>query len=154
MATSAVPAAIDALLAILRAAPALGGVRVIDGPPGVNFTEKDRIYIGWSPASEQAVEIQQRFASAGARLRDEDAAITCYIETRRGDKDMSLRRSRAFEMLAAVETALRATGAAPAAPTLNGSVLWAELTAGSLVQVQDNGAMSGLVFTVAYRARI
>lgn len=155
MATSAVPAAIDALLAILRAAPALAEVRVIDGPPGVNLTERHRIYVGYSPGAEQAVEIQQSFASAGARRRDEDASIACYAETRGGDTDMSLRRTKIFELLAAVEEALRATDAAPTAPTLNGAVLWSELTAGSLVQEQgDKGTLAGLSFTVAYRARI
>ncbi|WP_406004430.1 hypothetical protein [Streptomyces sp. NBC_00987] len=155
MATSAVPAAVDALLAILRAAPALAEVRIVDGPPSVNLTDRHRIYVGWAPGSEQAVEIEQSFASAGARRRDEDAAISCYAETRAGDKDMSMRRSRAFELLAAVEDALRATDAATEAPTLNGAVLWSELTAGTLVQEQsDTGSLAGLSFTVRTRARI
>ena len=155
MATSAAPAAVDALLAILRAARALAEVRVIDGPPGVNFTELDRIYVGFAPGAEQSVDITQDFASAGARTRDEDAAIACYAETRRGDDDMQLRRTRVFELLAVVEDALRGTDAAPEAPTLNGTVLWSGLTAGSLVQEQgSDGALAGLSFTVAYRARI
>lgn len=155
MATSAVPAAIDALLAILRAAPALAGVRIVDGPPSVNLTERHRIYVGWSPGSEQAVDITQDFASAGARTRDEDFSIACYVETRAGDKDMTLRRAKAFELLAAVEVALRATNGAPTAPTLSGTVQWAHLTSGSLVQEQgDKGALAGLSFTVTCRARI
>jgi hypothetical protein len=155
MATSAAPDAVGALLAILRASPALEGVHIVDGPPSVNLTERHRIYVGWSPGAEAAVDIVQQFASAGARTKDEDASIACYAETRAGDKDMGLRRTRAFELLAAVETALRATDAAPEAPTLNGTVLWSGLTAGSLLQEQgDTGALAGLVFTVAYRARI
>jgi hypothetical protein len=154
MATSAAPAAIDALLAILGAAPGLAGVRVIDGPPGVNFTERLRIYVGYAPGSDQAAEIQQAFANAGARRRDEDGLIACYAEARGGDKDMRLRRNQVFGLLAEVENALRGTDAAPEAPTLNGAVLWSEVTAGSLVQSQENGAFAGLGFTVAYRARI
>ncbi|MEV8354624.1 hypothetical protein ACFVTT_38660 [Streptomyces niveus] len=157
MATSAVPAAVDALLEILRAVPDLSpaaDVRVIDGPPGVNFTERHRVYVGYSPGADQAVEIQQSFASAGARRRDEEAAIYCYIETRGGDKDMSVRRARAFELLAVVEDALRATDAAPEAPTLNGTVQWSELTAGALTQEQNEGALAGLAFTVRIRARL
>ncbi|WP_030975129.1 hypothetical protein [Streptomyces sp. NRRL S-1824] len=155
MATSAVPAAVDALLAILRAAPALAEVRIVDGPPSVNLTERHRIYVGWSPGAEQAVDITQNFASAGARTRDEDFGIACYAETRTGDKDMTLRRAKAFELLAAVEGALRATNDAPTAPTLSGTVQWAHLTAGSLVQEQsDGGALAGLSFTVTCRARI
>lgn len=155
MATSAVPGAIGALLAILRAAPALAEVRIVDGPPSVNLTERHRIYVGWSPGAEQAVDISQDFASAGARTRDEDFGIACYAETRTGDKDMALRRVKAFELLAAVEDALRATDDAPTAPTLSGTVQWAHLTAGSLVQEQsDGGALAGLAFTVTCRARI
>ncbi|WP_371624048.1 hypothetical protein OG245_15155 [Streptomyces sp. NBC_01116] len=155
MATSAAPAAIDALLNILGAAPGLAEARVIDGPPGVNFTERLRIYIGYSPGSDQAAELQQAFANAGARRRDEDAVISCYAEARGGDKDMRLRRNQVFGLLAEVENALRGSDAAPEAPTLNGTVLWSEVTGGSLVEAQtENGAYAGLGFTVAYRARI
>jgi hypothetical protein len=37
---------------------------------------------------------------------------------------------------------------------LNGTVLWAHLTTGNLQQVQSEGAVAGLAFTVACRARI
>lgn len=156
MATSAVPAAVDALLAILRASPALTDVRIIDGPPAsTNLTERHRIYVGWSPGSEQAVDIEQDFAYAGARRRDEEAAVSCYAESRAGDTDMQLRRTKVFELLAAVEDALRATDAAPEAPTLTGTVLWSQLSAGALVQEQNpDGALAGLAFTVRLRARI
>ncbi|MFB6696377.1 hypothetical protein [Streptomyces rubiginosohelvolus] len=156
MATSAVPAAITALLGLLVPAPALAKVRVIDGPPpSTNFSEPDRLYVGWSPGAEVAAEIQQEFAVAGARRRNEDATISNYLETRDGGGDMAWCRNRVFELLAVVEIVLRATDAAPAAPTLGGAVLWSELTAGSLVQEQGpDGAYAGLAFTVAYRARI
>ncbi|MFE5090603.1 hypothetical protein ACFRCI_09405 [Streptomyces sp. NPDC056638] len=156
MATSAVPAAITNLLALLDPAPTLAEVRVIDGPPpSTNFSEPDRLYVGWSPGAEQAAEIQQAFASAGARRRDEDAAISCYVETRDGGGDMAWCRARVFELLAVVETLLRATDANPTAPTLNNAVLWSELTAGSLIQEQSpDGAYAGLSFTVRTRARI
>lgn len=155
MATSRVPAAVDALLAILRAAPSLEGVTVLDGPDVINLTGLHRIYVGWQPTAEAAVALTQGFNAAGARTRDEDFSIHCYAEARGGDKDMAARRARVFELLAAVETALRATDAAPAAPTLGGTVLWAHLTAGDLQQVQSSdGALAGLPFTVTCRARI
>lgn len=47
MQTSRVPAAVAALLAILRTAPALEGVRIIDGPEPTNLTEKNMIFVGW-----------------------------------------------------------------------------------------------------------
>lgn len=155
MATSAVPAAIDALLAILRAAPGLDGVLIVDGPPGQNLTERHRIYVGFTPGDGPAAELDQSFAYAGARTRNENATIACYAESRSGDKDWAIRRRKVFDLLGAVETALRAAASAPQAPTLDGTVLWSEVTAGSLDQIQsDTGPVAGLTFTVAYRARI
>lgn len=152
--TSRVPAAVDALLAILRAAPALADIRVVDGPESVNVTDRHRIHVGWQPGADSAVSLEQSFNSAGARTRDEMFAIACYAESRAGDKDMAARRIKVFEIVAAVETALRATDAAPTAPNLNGTVLWAHLTAGDLLQVQSEGAVAGLNFTVTCQARI
>jgi hypothetical protein len=154
MQTSRVPAAVDALLALLRARPALADVAIVDGPTAVNLTQRRRIHIGWSPGSEQAVELQQEFNSAGARTRDEAFVISCYAESRGGDKDMSFRRADAFDLVGEVEQALRATDAAPEAPTLNDTVLWAELTAGNVQQSTSEGAQVGVDFTVSCRARI
>lgn len=156
MATSRAPAAVAALLTILNAAAALAEVRIVDGPPAVNLTERDVIYVGWQPSAENnAVALSQDFNAAGARTRDENFVVSGYIESRGGDKDMSVRRVRVFEILAAVEDALRATDAAPTAPTLNGTVLWSHLTAGDLFQEQSNdGALAGLNFSVSCRARL
>lgn len=154
MQTSRVPAAIEALLAILRARPALGEVAIVDGPTAVNLTSRRRIHIGWSPAGESAVGLEQEFASAGARTRDEAFTISCYAESRGGDKDMAFRRGDVFTLFGEVEQALRGTDAAPEAPTLNGTVLWSELAAGDLTQSHSEGAICGLAFTVACRARI
>lgn len=154
MLTSRVPAAVDALLEILRASPALDGVRVVDGPPAVNFTDKHVIYVGWQPGGDTSVNLTQDFASAGARTRDEAFAISCYAETRAGDKDVAARRTRVFELVGAVEVAMRSTDELPEAATLNGTVQWAGMTAGDLVQLQSEGTLAGLAFTVTCRARI
>ncbi|MFJ8555309.1 hypothetical protein [Streptomyces sp. NPDC093676] len=154
MATSRVPAAVDALVAILRAAPGLADVEVVDGPPAVNLTSLKRIHIGWQPGADSAVSLEQSFNSAGARSRNEAFQIAGYIEARAGDKDMQARRTEAFAILGEIETALRATNEAPTAPTLLGTVLWAHLTAGDLTQVQAEGSLAGLAFTVTCQARI
>lgn len=159
MATSRVPAAVAALLEILRAAPGLTApdapVRIVDGPPATNLTERDVLYVGWQPSGDNAVGLVQDFNSAGARTRDEQFVIAGYVESRGGDKDMSLRRDRVFEILSAVETELRATSAETMLPTLNGTVLWAHLTAGDLFQHQSSdGPLAGLNFSVSCMARI
>ncbi|WP_030173253.1 hypothetical protein [Streptomyces sp. NRRL S-813] len=154
MTTSHVPAAVDALLSILRAAPGLADVGVVDGPPTTNLTGLKYLFVGWQPNAESAVGLTQTFNSAGARTRDEAFQIVGYIEARAGDTDMQARRTEVFAILGEIETALRATNEAPTAPTLNGTVLWAHLTAGDLTQVQSEGSLAGLAFTVTCQARI
>lgn len=155
MATSTVPAAVDALLAILRAAPALSGVSVLDGPPIEDMSSADLLAVGWQPESEEAVQFQQDFNASGARTRDEDFSILCWAESWTGDRSMSARRTRAFELLAVVEQAIRASGASPEAPTLNSAVLWAHLTSGTLRQVStDQGVRVGVGFAVTCHSRI
>lgn len=155
MATSAVPGAIDALLAILRAAPALSEVQVLDGPPVGDQSAHDYVAVGWQPDSEEAVQLEQTFNAAGARTRDEDFAILCWVDTWTGDSEVRARRLRAFELLGVIESAIRASGPNPTAPTLDGAVLWAHVTAGTLKQANTNdGVRAGIAFTVSCRARI
>ncbi|MGA5330953.1 hypothetical protein ACPCJT_20210 [Streptomyces griseoincarnatus] len=154
MLTSRVPAAIDQLLVILRARPALATVAVVDGPPSVNLSELQRIHIGWAPSGEAAVSIQQDFNAAGARTRNEAIVISGYAEARAGGRDMAARRAEVFALVGEIEQALRASNEAPEAPTLNGTVLWAHLTTGDLQQIQAEGSLAGLAFTVTCQARI
>ncbi|MEU6490390.1 hypothetical protein ABZ890_08350 [Streptomyces sp. NPDC046984] len=155
MMTSRVPAAVDAFLAILRAAPNLSEVDIVDGPPVTDLTIAKRIHVGWQPGESMAVPLTQDFNSAGARTRDEDFTINGYAEAWAGDTDMQARRTEVFALLGEVEIALRATNEAPNAPTLNGTVLWAHLTAGDLTQAQTtDGSMAGVAFAVTCRSRI
>ncbi|MFJ1964898.1 hypothetical protein [Streptomyces massasporeus] len=154
MLTSRVPAAVDALLEILRDRPALEDVAVVDGPSPVNTTTRRRIHIGWSPTAESAVGLQQSFNGAGARTRDEALTITGYAEARIGDKDMKLARDQVFALVGEIEQALRASDAEPEAPTLRGTVLWAHLTTGDLLQSVTEGSVAGVEFTVTCQARI
>lgn len=154
MATSRVPAAVDALLEILRARPSLTEVAIVDGPPSVNLTDRRRIHVGYAPDGEASVALQQEFNGAGARTRDEAFTITCYAESWSGDTDMKAHRDAVFALIGEVEQALRATDEAPEAPTLNGTVLWAHLTTGDLMQKTSEGSLAGVVFTVTCQARI
>lgn len=155
MATSAVPGAITQLLAILSAAPGLEGVDVIDGPPTDDVATQDYLAVGWSTDEDQAVQLAQDFAYAGARSRNEEFGISCSIDCWSGDDGFAVVRGRAFEIFGVVEQAIRASGPNPDAPTLNGAVLWAHLTAGQLRQYfTDQGTRAALGFTVSCRARI
>ncbi|MET4925466.1 hypothetical protein P3L51_24455 [Streptomyces sp. PSRA5] len=157
MKTSAVPGAIDALLSICRAAPALAvdQVLIIDGPPVGDMSDQDIVAIGWNPGDEPGADLTQDFAYAGARTRDEDFNVTGWIESWSGDGDVQPRRARAFELLGVIETAIRASGTNTTAPTLGGAVQWAHLTRGQLQQFNtDQGIRVGIAFTVTCRARL
>jgi hypothetical protein len=155
VATSAVPGAIAALLAILRAAPELANVLVSDGPPTQDLADDDFIAVGWSDEGNQAVHMAQEFNAAGARTRNEDFEISGWIDCWRGDHDFSTVRERAFALLAVIENAIRASGPNPTAPTLNGAVQWAHLTGGVLRQsFTDQGTRAALTFSVTCHARI
>lgn len=155
MATSALPGAITALLTILRASDQLEDVTVIDGPPTGDVATEDLLVVGWSPQGEAAAELVQNFNAAGARTRDEDFNLTCYIDCWSGDPDFPVVRARVFEIFAVVEQELRATSSNPTAPNLNGAVLWAHLTRGVLQQsTNDLGIRVGLAFTVSCHARL
>lgn len=154
MMTSRVPAAVDALLTILRARPALADVAIVDGPSPVNLSQLRRLYVGWAPGADAAVALQQQFNGAGARTRDEVFEISGYAEARAGDRNMKARRDEVFALVGEIEQALRATNEAPEAPTLNGTVLWAHLTAGDLLHDQSEGSIAGLAWKVTCQARI
>lgn len=155
MATSAAPAVIDELLQILRAASELTDVQIIDGPPLEDQSVPDQLIIGWQPGEGEAATLQQDFAYAGARQRNEDGSIVCWIDCWSGDAEIRPRRLRAFELLAVVEGILRASDSAREAPTLGGVVQWSQLAAGTLRQVAtEQGAKASVGFTVTYFARI
>lgn len=154
MPTSAVPDAVDALVDILTAAAAAETVRVVDGPL-VDVPVGDWLAVGYQPDADTSVAEQQDFASAGARRRDSNFTIACYIETRSGSVNMRVRRRRAYAIAALVENALRATDTEPEAPTLRGSVLWAHLITGDLRQFQGpDTCTAGLTISIACHARL
>jgi hypothetical protein len=163
MQTSALPNAIDELVAILGASSLLEAlttsdgrkVKVIDGPPTDDIALDDFLAIGWSGGEDQGAESVQDFNSAGARTRDEDLTIVGVIDVWSGDDTFAAVRVRAFQILGVLETELRATNDSPEAPTLNHTVLWAHLTRTQLRQYfTDQGARVALGFTVSCHARI
>src|SRR3546814_45410 len=100
MATSRIPAAIDALVTRWTASSALAGVLVLDGPTVIDLTkQQDLVYVGWQPNADNgiAVEMQQEFAHIGGRTRNERFDILCFAESWTGDFDIQARRTRRSE---------------------------------------------------------
>jgi hypothetical protein len=145
--TSRIPATIDALVSIFAAA--LPDVQVLDGPPNVNL-DLDFVTVGWSPYADTAAEATQQFASIGTQRRDEDFTVICYAGSYSGDTVTSARRTRAFQLVASAETALRAD------VTLGGVLaFWAEMGDSTLHQeISDRGLDVGVTFHVHCKTRI
>lgn len=105
------PAAVDALVALLRTAAVdggpLAGVRVDDGPPpGEEFDEFDAIGVGVSVDEFEAIQSTPGYALGS---EDEPADVQCTAQSWTGDADPEVwgrLRTRAFELLDVVRDQL------------------------------------------------
>jgi hypothetical protein len=149
MSTSTIPAVIDALLAALRARPALQApdVAVVDGYPSRNLSQTRLITIGGQ--AEPTVTGDQTVTSLGNRRREEDYAVRVYCSADAGGTDQKGARDRAFGLLAELEETLRDDA------TLGGIVRYAEV-AGSLtlLQTDESTAASGRWAEVSVDVRV
>lgn len=155
MATSVVPALIDALVA--ASTTALPSVRVSDGI-GATDDPGDFLMIGVEdPDIEGAsfsAETRQDWASVGTNApRDEQGEITCVAVSWNGNGPEGAKAARdgAYAISAAVENLLRDTPALGVA-----GLLWTSFGSSSqLSQAQGStGASALLVFRINFRARI
>lgn len=155
MATSVVPALIDAL--VTGATAALPDTRVSDGI-GATDDPGDFLMVGVEdPDLEGAAysaEAKQDWAAVGTDApRDEQGEITCVALSWNGNGPEGAKQARdgAYAIAAAVEDLLRATPAL-GVPQL----LWTGFGSSSqLSQAQGSGGASALlVFRITFRARI
>lgn len=151
--TSRVPDVIDALVALFAAAPALAGVKVIDGPVVTSDSLKDAVFVGYDGDDEgegQAVEFTQEWASIGQRAKGETFSVTCAVVVWRGGTKVRPIRVRAFELLAAVEDALRDDPSLGLPPP---SVV--AFASGSMSQIQGSPGLGvRITFQIAVKTRI
>lgn len=160
MSTSAIPAAIDGLLALCTGATARGGslagVTILDGPPPKTPTVPRLLCIGDVPDDDgPAATAIQEFLNVGANRKDETFSIFCTVVARSGSTAVKPMRDQAFAIVGAVENLLR-QGQPGADPRLGGVVKWAAL-AGDFrytpIQL-DGGLWVEVGFSVECRARI
>lgn len=155
-ATSRIPAAIDALVALLAAAVG-ATTNVLDGPPlawdaistAAGSVSEDRwLFVGASPDGDDAAEGSQEFNAAGAVSRDEQLLIRCAVYVSGGDQVAKTRRDDAFALVAAVEAAVRAD------PSLSGAVLYARVAGVDSYRPRqtEDGSDCLVTFAVAARA--
>lgn len=155
MATSIVPALVDALVAAATAA--LPTVRVYDGY-GTSSDPTDSLMIGvddpFSSARADSVSATQNPATLGtARSQDEVGTIRCAAVTTNGNADQKAARDAVYAIAAAVESICR--GVANPAFGVAGLRMVAFGPSSTLYQDQtDLGAEAALIFDVAFKARI
>lgn len=152
MATSVVPALIDAL--VLRSTAALPNLLVFDGY-GNTEDPGDFLMVGVDdPDSDdwaEAATAEQSWANIGHVVRDETGTVTCVALSWNGNDDPKVARDTAYAITAALEGLLRTD------PSLGlGPHVWVEFgTRQALTQARGpDGAAAQLVFSLAFRARI
>jgi hypothetical protein len=109
MASSRIPATIDALLSSWRTAPSLSADNVIDGPK-VGSLPREVVFVGYDGDPEgdfTVAESEQEWAGLGAKRRDEEFDVVCSIVVTRGDSDVKGARDRGFAIQALLEDKLR-----------------------------------------------
>lgn len=158
MATSRVPALIDALLAAAHAAlDSNEAVQVYDGY-GVSGNSGDFLMIGVenpnSPDMAFSASSKQDVATLGTtRPRDENGSVLCAAYSWNGNANQKLARDTAYGYMAVIEAALRAD---PNMGIAAGGNFIAGM--GDLQRLSQNQSESGadalLVFNVRFFARI
>lgn len=111
MASSRVPALIDALVPALQASPDLATVKVVDGPLVSDSAAQEWVFVGYDGDEDgdfATATSQQEWAGLGAKKKNEEITLTCAILVQRGSTDVRGCRTRTYEVFAAVENTLRA----------------------------------------------
>ena len=152
MATSAVPALIDAMVAAFDTA--LASVQVYDGY-GQSDDAGDYLMVGVEdPDLEDyafSADVKQDWANANGSARSEEGDIVCAALSWNGDGNQKAARDAAYATQSAVETVLRNN------PSLGvATVLWTSFgTSAQLTQLQgQHGAAALLVFRISFRAHL
>ncbi|MFC8658454.1 hypothetical protein ACFUCT_25105 [Streptomyces parvus] len=146
---SRVPELIDALVAALRADPALKGVEVTDGPEVTETGAPDWLVVGFDGDPDggfQAAQTLGGWASL-ATGREEQIEVPVAAVASRGDTDVRAARMRVYEIGARLEALLAAD------PGVGLRSLEVAIEASQLFQPQtDQGVQARLLLTVAGRA--
>lgn len=146
---SAIPRAIDGLVAMCNAQAVVGGtldgVEIYDGYPITLPSGETYLEIATTPdaGNGPAVDGTQDFVSIPGREKDEQFNIYCAAYSRSGNNDVKIERDRAFAIVRAVEAMVR-----PREPgsdvTLGGAVRWCNVSgriAYSPLQAQEGCAV-------------
>jgi hypothetical protein len=139
-----------AILAILKAAPALAGVQVEYVWPGRTI-EREVIYGGKIQISNDYFTFASPQVGGGRQPRLETATITWHIEVRHVDSDPQAADERVVELGTVLEETIAAD------PTLGGlaGTLAAAISSGDLEYVRDDdGLTSVMAYDITVRSEL
>lgn len=160
MESSAIPRAIDGLLALVQAEAGTGGTLegwlVHDGPMPTMPSAKKVLVIGGTPdGGEPAVDGSQEWATMPGRERNESFSIVCTSLAWSGSTEIKPLRDAAFAGVAAVEQLLR-PGITGSDVTLGGSVRFAGVSGPTLYDPMQTsrGAIVRVFFQIECRERL
>jgi hypothetical protein len=146
---TAIDAVLDALVSAFTVA--LPTVSVMDGPPVKPPGDTELVLVAHdaTPDADATITLDQEWADLACTSRYERGSIPCCVVAQSGDVDIPGRRARAIQMLASIETALRANR------TLGGVAMTSEFVTGEVHQFQ-NGDGSAVVaqFQITYMAQV
>lgn len=100
---SAVPATLDALVALFRAR--LTGTQVVDGPPTTDVAG-DVVAVGLAPEGPTDVQSTEQIAGMGAVRESFD--VLCVARSWSGGDDVKAQRDRTYRLFAAARAAVAA----------------------------------------------
>ena len=141
--SSKVPDAMAALLAAFRAAPALAGTDIRDGPVVTASAALEAVLVGWNgqPSDQLAADAAVTPEVFGDADDREVFTIRCAALVLNGENDMAAARTRAYALLAACGAVVRADR------TLSGTVGDSHISRHALRQ---RPAPDGIVATVEF----
>jgi len=141
---STAPAAINALVLMVKTAPELAGIVVLDGPEAWDGTAQAVIMVGAADDEDDtSTEIQLADEGYGGIRDRESTDIRCKLAVRYGDGSFPIVRGAAYTLLAGVRRAIIAD------PTLGHTVMTASISSATLRQDMTNdGPRAQLRFTV------
>lgn len=147
---SAMPAVIDALVSILRAA--IPDADISDGPFADGGEADLMIEVGVSAIDDTegpAGEIDQGWAWLGHQQRDETGSVSLIASAWTGDDDTKAARDRVFAAARHVAEAIESD------PSLGGACLYVTgMQSATLHQsLDEHGRRAWLDLTIGYRAR-
>ena len=149
--TTAFPTMITKIISALGAASSLTGVRIFDGAEVDESVPGDAIAIGHDGSIGDA---EMQVATIGASplafsdLHEETGRISCSLWSWDGSTNITARRTRAFTLLSAVDTVIRAD------PTFTGTALYTILETDSVNYRQTYvGAAVVINFSITYQAQ-